>query len=154
MENRELHIFLRDLMLHLKSLLWCLNKDRERYHLRVILDSLKAHHLPVSIQGTPLGKNLNFLIHEMDARGGLLPLLDALQNISASRQKLVFDSGEIEVGQYLKALTPLEEVPAGSYGVFCFLGETIQGLFYVVNLGLRKKDISLDQVKVIYGTAI
>jgi len=154
MEPRELHIFLRDLMLHLKSLLWCLNKDRERYNLRVILDSLNARHVPVSIQGTPLGNNLNFLIYELNARGGIDPLLDVLQNISTSNQKLARDCVEIEVGQYLKTLKPIEDVPAGSCGVICFLGKTIQGLFYVENLGLRKKDIILDQVKVIYGTFI
>jgi len=154
MDNNELHIFIRDLMLHLKSLLWCLNKDRERYHLRVILNSLKARHVPVSIQGTPLGQNLNFLIQELDSRGGLQPLLDALNNIARSEQRLSLEKGEIEVGQYLKVLKPFDDVPAGSYGVFCFLGDTIQGLFYVEGQGLRKGDITLDRIKVIVGTSI
>jgi len=144
----------RDLMLHLKSLLWCLNKDRKRYNLRVIIDCLNARHVPESIRGTPLGKNLNYLIDQLSASGSLAVLLNTIKRISQSKQRLKTTSGNIELGQYLKTIKTLDSIPPGSFGVVSFLGESIYGLFYLDNRGILEKKVMSDQVEIILGTRI
>ncbi len=153
-------MMLRDLLLHLKSLIWCLNKDRKRYNLRLILDSLNARHVPESIQSAPLGQNLNYLIQNLAPQGSLQTLVHSLHRIRKSDVKSEGALGDLELGHYLKTKRAVEEIPPGSYGVVSFLGNVIDGLnvinglFYVEGRGLMEKTISPEQVDVIFGTTI
>ena len=150
-------MFVRELMLHMKSLFWCLKKDRERYNIKLIVDCLNAGHVPESIQGTHLGQNLNYLIRELSQRGGVRPLLSALRRISNSKTRMKISSGNIELGQYLKTTKQVGEIPIGSYGVVTFLQKSIKGLFFVEDNSkseLISRDVSEHQVRVICGTSI
>jgi hypothetical protein len=151
---RERDMLLRDLMLHLKSLLWCLNKDRERYNIKMILDCLHSLHVPESIRRTPLGQNLNYLIEELSGRGGLGSLLTVLRRLSKSRITLDCPLGSVELGQYLVSIQDIGNLPEGTYGVISFLDSDLYGLFFHEGLGLIEKKVLPEQVKVIYGTII
>jgi len=147
-------IMIRDLFLHLKSLIWCLNKNGDRYNLKMILDSLNARHIPESIQMTPLGRNLTYLIHELSTRGGVQPLLKTLRKIRSSETGQKTPEGEIELGQYLQTTRDLDELPPGTFGVISFLGPIMRGLFYLEDRGLVEKPVTLSQVRVLPGTTI
>ena len=145
---------LRDLLLHLKSLIWCLNKDRERYNLRLILDSLNARHVPESVQSAHLGQNLNYLIQSLASQGSLQTLVHSLRRIRKSEVESAGALGDIELGHYLKTKKAMEDIPRGSYGVVSFLGKAIHGLFYVEGRGLVERTVNPNQVDVIFGTTI
>ncbi|MCX7000145.1 MAG: hypothetical protein NT106_07615 [Candidatus Sumerlaeota bacterium] len=150
----EKDMLLRDLMLHLKSLLWCLNKDRERYNIKMILDCLHSLHVPESIHRTPLGQNLNYLIEELSSHGGLGSLPAVLRRLSESRITLDCPLGSVELGQYLVSIQEVGKLPRGTYGVISYLGRDLYGLFYHEGQGLIEKKVLPEQVKVIYGTTI
>jgi len=143
-----------DLMLHLKSLLWCLGKDGKRYNLRLIVDCLHSRHIPESIQRTPLGHNLHYLIQELAEQGGLQSLLIVLRKIPQSKVTTSTPLGQIELGQYLQAVKSKEDLPSGTYGVVSFIDDGIHGLFYLESKGLVERKIEPDQVKIIMGTTI
>lgn len=144
----------RDLMLHLKSLIWCLSKDRERYNLRLVLDCLHAGHVPESIQGTPLGKNLVYLIHELSFCGGHKVLLNTLKQIPKSEIRIIIPAGELELGQYILTKKKIGLAPQGSYGVVSFLGDPMRGLFYIENAGIAEAAFSLDDIEIHKGIMI
>jgi hypothetical protein len=144
----------RDLMLHLKSLLWCLNKDRERYNIKMILDCLHSRHVPESIHRTPLGQNLNYLIEALSGHGGLGSLQAALRRLSESQITMDCPLGAVELGQYLVSIKEVGNLPMGTYGVISYLGRDFYGLFFHEGNGLIEKKILPEQVKVIYGTTI
>jgi len=150
----ERDMSLRDLMLHLKSLLWCLNKDRERYNIKMILDCLYSLHVPESIHRTPLGQNLNYLIEELSGHGGLGSLPAVLRRLSESRITLDCPLGSVELGQYLVSIQEVGKLPMGTYGVISYLGRDLYGLFFHEGQGLIEKKVLPEQVKVIYGTTI
>ncbi|MBN1903288.1 hypothetical protein JW926_18355 [Candidatus Sumerlaeota bacterium] len=141
-------------MLNLKSLIWCLSKDRHRYNLRLVLDSIYAKHIPVSIQGTPLGRNLTYLIHEMSCCEGLYVLLNTLKKLPGSEIRINTPIGELELGHYLKTRENIGFVPKDSYGVVSFLGSEMRGLFYDEKQGMIEASFRRDQVEVHYGTSI
>jgi hypothetical protein len=144
----------RDVMLHLKSLIWCLSKDRQRYNLHLVLDCLHARHVPVSIQGTPLGRNLAYLIHELSCCESIYVLLNTLKMIPVSEIRIITPAGEFELGQYLKTREKIGLVPPDSYGVVSFLGDAMRGLFYIEDCGMAEEPFSLDQVEVHMGITI
>lgn len=148
-------MLIRDLMLHLKSLLWCLSKDGKRYNLNLIMDCLHSRQVPESIQRTPLGRNLNFLIDELTCCGGFPSLLSALKKIPQCDCCVDTPLGQIEMGQYLMNTQKIEELPAGMYGVASFIsGGSLMGLFYCEGAGIVEKSFSLAQIKLIEGTLI
>lgn len=148
-------MLIRDLMLHLKSLLWCLSKDSKRYNLNLIMDSLNSRQVPESIQRTPLGRNLIFLIDELTCCGGFPSLLSALRKIPQSECCIDTPLGQIEMGQYLTNIENIEDLPAGCYGVASFTSkDCLMGLFYCEGAGIVEKKFNLAQIKLIEGTLI
>lgn len=145
---------IKDFMLHLKSLIWCLNKDRRRYNLKLIIDSLHSSHVPESIQSTTLGQNLIYLNHELATCGGKNFLVQSLKNLPSSRTTRKTSFGEIEVGQYLRALKNIDGVPRDNCGVISYLGKNMKGLFYIPDSGLIEVEVDPEDVQVIEGTCI
>ena len=148
-------MLIRDLMLHLKSLLWCLAKDSKRYNLNLIMDSLNSRQVPESIQRTPLGRNLLFLIDELACCGGFPDVLSALKKIPKCECSIDTLMGPIEMGQYLVTIKKIEQLPVGSYGVISFISkDRLMGLFYSEGAGIVEKKFKMDQIKIIKGTLI
>jgi hypothetical protein len=147
-------MLIKDLMLHLKSLVWCLASHKHRYNLRLVLDSLNARHVPESIQGTTLGQNLNYLIFELNNRGELHGLLITLQKIEKSKSSINKGTVVLELGQYIRAEVAFNGIPKGSFGVISFIDTEVFGLFYIEGKGLVERIIKMKLIKIIRGTFI
>ncbi len=145
---------LRKLLLHIKSLVWCLNKAQQHYNLTLITASLENGRVIDALRDTNLGDNLAYLLSTLTDRRDIQTLIGCLQRVPASTSARQIDDMHYEVGHYLQTLEDVDDVPGGSYGIISFLGGKLKGLFYVENKGLVETVISTSNVRVIYGTRI
>lgn len=145
---------LRKLLLHMKSLVWCLNKAQQHYNLTLITASLENGTVIDALRDTNLGDNLAYLLSALTDRRDIQTLIGCLKRVPASSPARQINDMHYEVGHYLQTLEDVNNVPKGSYGIISFLGDRIKGLFYVENTGLVETVISTSNVRVIYGTRV
>jgi hypothetical protein len=147
-------IDVRKLLLHVKSLVWCLNKAQQHYNLGLITVSLESGKVIDVLRDTNLGDNLAYLLSTLTDRRDIETLIGCLRRVPDSAAARHINDMHYEVGHYLQTLEDVDNVPRGSYGIISFLGGKIKGLFYVENKGLVETVISPSSVKIIYGTIV
>jgi hypothetical protein len=158
---------LQRVLLHIKSLVWCLSKASQRYNLSLIVACLSERRVLDPLRNTNLGDNLTYLLSALKHPQDLQVLVSCLQELPKSQSQLRMEKQQYEIGHYLEALEDLTPpcagvpVPKGSYGIISWLkepavplGRHIRGLFYVEESGLIETIIEPQQVRVIYGTMI
>ncbi len=145
----------KDLMLHLKSLLFSINRDRKRYNLRMIEDCLLSQSVPVSLQKTTLGQNLNYLIHAITRPEGLKVLLNGLRVIMKHEQPARESGSGFDIGMYIQLVKAYPGLSRGTHGVVLFPGDTIRALFWRdSDMALVEQVVSPADITLIQGTTI
>jgi hypothetical protein len=145
---------LRKLLLHIKSLVWCLNKAQQQYNVTLMTASLENGSVIDALRDTNLGDNLAYLLSTLPPGRDIQTLIGCLRQVPASAPAHHIGEMHYEVGHYLQTLENVNNVPKGSYGIISFLGDQTKGLFYVEKKGLVETLITWPSVKVIYGTRI
>jgi hypothetical protein len=145
---------LQKLLLHIKSLVWCLTKASKSYNLGLIIWSLRERRVLEPLRDTNVGKNLEYIISSLKRPQDMSTLISCLEQLPESSSDARYKDDRFEIGHYLQALQNLDSVPKDTYGVISWLNNYIRGLFYIEGKGLVETKVEPEQVRVIYGTMI
>jgi len=146
-----------NLLLYLKALVWSVFVSYTEETITQLSDSLKkgkVQDLP-SLRDSHLGKCLQYLVDQLPTTEDRVLLADALHQVKQSEASIVYRNMVIEVGHYVTAEQPIDEVPDDCPGViYRIQDKKIDVLFCLPNLSLVSKSVHPFQVMPLYTLTI
>jgi hypothetical protein len=143
----------RQMLLHLKCLIWCLHQMQTRYDLNLVLYSIERRAVHPEIRDSNLGDNLSFLLEHLEP-ADLDRLSAALHRLPLTTGSL--DTGDLhfEIGHYIQAVRDFGPIRRGDYGVIARISPQLRGLFYLDGAHLIEAPFESADVRTIFGTYI
>lgn len=141
----------RRVLLHLKSLFWCLHEMGGHYNLNLALHSLDRRALHPDVANSHLGDNLEYLL-SVFGEGDTARLQDALRRMTDSKAGVDIDGKHFEIGHYIQALEDFGPIVEGAYGIICSVSPRLNGLFLLDGPHLLQTPFAPSNVRTIFGT--